>query len=259
MSYITIQDLSDDLGIYEYQIRTTYGDTSFNSGTTLTGSLSGETMTVVRAEEAGSYFVNQISGLPTLGETLTDSGSNTATLINSDYNALDRFIKRSQGIIEDLTNKKILNTGTQITDSFTTSINKNTFLLSKLPVISIDAITLNNNAFTGDEDSSYYVNNKNGVISFTSTTVITEATYRPNLDIQYTYGDASATIADVPYAIVQVLVSSIMKMYDKWIATITAPGATSINPAGFAMTFKQEDLLSESDRSILLTHRRMLL
>jgi len=259
MSYITLDDLSNDLGIYEYQIRTTYGDTVFDTGSTLTGDASGETMVVIRAEESGNYFVNDISGIPTLGEELTDTDDNTVTLINSDMNALQKFINRAQDIIEGYTRNKILNTGTQRTDSFVTRQGKASFLLRRHPIISVDTITLNNNVFTGVLNTSYYVNNANGIVSFTNTAILSDAPYKPNLYITYTHGIATATISDVPPALVQVLVMLVTYMFDRWIQVITAPGATSINPAGFAMTFKQGELLTEDVKNILSTYAKWLL
>ena len=80
-NYITITELANDLGIYEFEVRlvnVSGGD--FAVGNTLTGGTSSETMVISRKISNERFYVNQVSGEFTLGETVT-SGSVSGKIV----------------------------------------------------------------------------------------------------------------------------------------------------------------------------------
>jgi len=262
-NYITLEDMANTLGIYEYQIRTTAPsgteDAGYEVDDTLTGATSSETMVVQRVVTNEEYFVNQVSGAHTLGEGLTD-GADTSKLLMSDAVALSTFIDRAESIVKTIIRHDYMNTGTAHVVNLTTKKRRNLYKLpvAKLPIIAISAITSEGVAYTGVDQTDYYLNKEHGLIDFKDGTQAKDALYSGNLVITYTYGNASATIADVPPIVQQGVIEGVSRMWGRYNQESVAPGATSVSPAGFSMQFNYMNLFTEEFMTLLRQEARIL-
>jgi len=280
VNYISLEDMSADLGIYEYEIR--LGSLSnadgYEVGETLTGGTSGETMVVNRIVSTTKIFCASVSGKMTLSEELTGgNNSYTSNLLFSDAYSLQSFIERVQNIIEKRTKKKLLQTGESYSHAVTTNkITSNyTTPSTKLPIISITSVTINDSLYDGVEGTDYYVNKGTGVWNFPSlfkfSGTIGGYTYtgrasttksmkrRGNMVLVFTWGDASITYETLDPSIKQIVSHGVRKIYDRWFAENIAPAMSSINPAQFGLTFNFEELFDDTMKEMLQYETRWLL
>ena len=264
MTFITLNDLINDLGVFEFEIRTSTPsgeNNTFAVGDTLT--CDSETMVVTRVISATRYAVRTVSGAMTLGSAISSDGSSdTAVLLLSDAVAYQTFINRAEGLFEDHTNTNPLNTGTSATVTFTTTEQDSTFLIPDeyRPVISIDSITLNGSTYTGTVGvtNDYTVDYTSGIIDFHSGATLSDGK-KNNLVITLTYGDASATVAGLSQNILMMIVEIVQWLYAKWYAVVVGAGASSVNPGSFAMSFSDTELLTEDRKERLQTKTKWLL
>lgn len=266
VNYLSLPDLSQDLGIYEYEIRTTIpsNDDGYVVGETLTGGTSAKACEVGRVLTNSRYFVHTVTGKQILGETFTgDQNTYTSKLLLSDAIALQNFIERVQDIVERRTKRQILNTGTQNTVKITSKKNKNTYLTptAMLPIITVDSITYNGQAYTGTEDSDYYVRKDRGIWDFPAGDIggTQTSTRTGNLELTFTWGNASVTYETVDPAMKHIVSYGVSKIYNRWIAANTAPGMTSISPGQFALTFNFENLFDDDMKEMVNDQTRWLL
>lgn len=258
-NYITIANLSNDLGIYEFEVRlvnVTGGD--FAVGNTLTGGTSSETMVISRIVSNERFYVNQVSDTFTLGETVT-SGSVSGKLVNSDHNAVNEFIKRVQSIIEKRIHKSLIQTNTQVTEYRTTKRRRSAFNLRNYPVISVDSVTLDDVVFTG----SYNLIAKSGVVDFKDNdSILRKARYNGNLKIVYTWGygtDVNTIVSNLDPSIIAILVKGVMFLYGKWVEFLHGPNASNVSIGPFSMSFKESDIISPEMMKLLAYEKRILI
>lgn len=264
VNYISLDELSQDLGIYDYEIRITVPSNTagYEVGETLTGGTSNKTCIINRIVNNARYFVRAISGKMTIGELLTGgTNSYTSNLLLSDGIALQNFIERVQDIVERQTKRMVLNTGTQDTVKITTKKNKTTYLTptKMLPIMTVDSIVWNSEAYTGTEDEDFYVRKDRGIWDFPASDIGKKSTRTGNLELTFTWGNASATYETVDPALKQILAYGISKIYNRWIAANTAPGVTSISPGQFSLTFNFENLFDDDMKELLAYQTRWLL
>lgn len=247
MSYIALNDMINDLGMFEFEIYVTTpsNNTGYSVADTLTGNTSSATMVVSRVISATRYAVNTVSAEFTLGETITN-GSVTAKLLTSDANFVQKAINRAVATYEDITNDEALNTSTTVTQTFRTKVGTHEVFLDFTPVISITSITIGGDAYTGTEgvDEEYVVNKHAGIINFHTGDISVDSDVE-NLSITYTYGDASISVSNLSASTKSIIVDMVQYMYAKWYRTVIANGASSVNPGSFAMSFQNEELFTE--------------
>ena len=258
-NYITITELANDLGIYEFEVRlvnVSGGD--FAVGNTLTGGTSSETMVISRKISNERFYVNQVSGEFTLGETVT-SGSVSGKIVNSDHNAVNSFIKRVQSIIEKRIRKSLIQTNTQVTEYRTTKTRRSAFNLRNYPVVSIDSVTINGDTF----DGSYNTILRSGVIDFKeSPTIMQKARYNGNLKIVYTWGygtNVNTIVSNLDPSVIAILVKGVMYLYGKWVEFLHGPNASNVSIGSFSMSFKESDIISPEMIKLLEYETRILI
>ncbi len=280
VNYISLEDMSADLGIYEYEIRTGIPSdvAGFVVGEVLTGGTSGKTIVVNRIVDNKKYFCISPSGKMALQELLTgDIGSFTATLLFSDAYSLQEFIERIQSIVEKRTKRKILQTGESFSHPVMTKDGKNNYLTpsEKLPIISITSVTINDETYDGVEGEDFFVNKATGVWNFPSTVnpriwgysyqsgrgykTTKRNIRRGNMVLVFIWGDADITYATIDPSIKAIMSHGVRKIYDRWYAENIAPAMSSINPAQFALTFNFEMLFDEDMKEMLQYETRWLL
>lgn len=258
-NYITLTELANDLGIFEFEVRlvnVTGGDLAV--GNTLTGGTSSETMVITRKISNERFYVNQVSGELTLGETVS-VGAVSGVLVNHDWNAINQFIKRSQSIIEKRIRKSLIQVNVQVTDQLTTKKNKSSYILKNYPIVSIDSVTVNGDTYTG----TYETILRSGVIDFKdSPTVTQKAKYKGNMSVVYTWGygsDVATIVAALDESIIAILVKGVMFLYGKWVEFLQGPNAASVTVGPFSMSFKDSDIISPEMLKLLQYETRILI
>ena len=258
MSYITMQELANQLGTREYRIDLTGlgGTGNFASGDVLTGGTTGTTATIVRYVSDNEVYCNLYSGKFQLGETVSNAGGRTGVIIGDEYLVYDSFLNEAHDIIRSYIGYDYLDTGTTRTERFTASPKRNVYNLTHYPVKSITEIKLNGDTIT----PTYLLDSNNGIIDFKG--YFSRYFYRQavlELEITYVSGfsdSLSVLQSKVPYALKRAQVMLVQRLYAQWQKQVSMGGFDSLSIGGQSLSMGDKPLIDDTIERLIRPFRR---